>query len=420
MSLKPYSERSNPCPICEGGSDCRYKPDGDFILCHRNIDFDPNDPYWHYIGPTKDNVWGQFVPRRDHSDYDPEKARQAKIDRQLKRKADKARQSRESLPIEDRDKAIRQLSRHFGLSSKHRQDLHRRGLDDDVIAQGLFFTIVYGEPVPFGVTWNLTGVKDGKLSNKDGLACVAFDGNSRAIGYQVRIDDTDESKYRWGNGEKSSHLPNGELPLTLIKGNNSKDLYLTEGILKPFVSSAKHGINCLGAAGGYFSGSPSQVKESVNGYERLIIALDAGDLVNRHVRKRWQDQISFLRSLGLPIFVGDWRQGESKANPDIDELEDLSAVSYLDPQEFFGSEDKPNLNDSEPKPMKKPDQDKKPPRLIGIPSIHAAVVESSWGDDLKLNEMTLTLELRARNWILKLSDMISGENRVNMLATPKT
>ncbi|MFM6517510.1 MAG: hypothetical protein ACKPIC_13185, partial [Microcystis panniformis] len=37
--------------VCgEASPDCRYSTDGELVLCHGNIDFDPNHPEWHYLG----------------------------------------------------------------------------------------------------------------------------------------------------------------------------------------------------------------------------------------------------------------------------------------------------------------------------------------------------------------------------------
>jgi hypothetical protein len=339
--LKPYSKR-NPCPICDGGSDCRYNPEETLILCHGFIYDDPSHPDWHYLGAAQSEVWGKFVVRKNDG-FDNNRYAQAKLDRKLKAQAEKARQNAQALGEVERDKAIRQLAARYGLSRKHRDDLHQRGLTDEQIEAGLFFMLSYGQEVPAYIPHNLPGVRDGKISNLDGLACPAFNADGLAIGYQVRLNDTQESKYRWAKGETSSHLPNGELPLTIIKGNPSSiDLWLTEGILKPLVASAKHGINCLGAAGGNFSGSPNQVKAAIGQVEpeRLVIALDAGDLVNPQTKKRWGSQLGFLRGLGLPIVVADWGQGGDKALDDIDELNSLGAVFYRDPREFFGKTDK--------------------------------------------------------------------------------
>ena len=77
--------------------------------------------------------------------------------------------------------------------------------------------------------------------------------------------------------------------------NGDKRLYLTEGILKPYIAHYLHDIAICGAGGGYFSGSPKQVAEIVSDYDEIAIAPDGGDVLNPQVMNRWQKQINFLK-----------------------------------------------------------------------------------------------------------------------------
>ncbi|KAB0244035.1 hypothetical protein EZJ55_00380 [Microcystis aeruginosa EAWAG127a] len=97
-----------------------------------------------------------------------------------------------------------------------------------------------------------------------GIACLAFDSEGRAIGYQIRLENVTDSKYRWAKGVESSHLADGELPITVIpNGKDNGQVWLSEGILKPFVAAHAYGLNAIGAAGGHFSGAANQVKEAI-------------------------------------------------------------------------------------------------------------------------------------------------------------
>ena len=65
--LKSFN-RSNPCPVCgEASPDCRYSTDGELVLCHSHIDYDPQHPEWHYVRVSSNGVWGVFVPRKDEA-----------------------------------------------------------------------------------------------------------------------------------------------------------------------------------------------------------------------------------------------------------------------------------------------------------------------------------------------------------------
>jgi hypothetical protein len=305
------------------------------VLCHSHTDFDPNHPDWHWLGSSSNGVWGKFVPRKD-SDFDRTVWLEKKAERERDRLERQKEHARNALSILDRDKALRMLSQSLGLSRRHKQSLLDRGLSDSQIESGLFFSIYPNDPVPPGIPQNLPGVINGKIAASGvGIACLAFDGEGRAIGYQIRLENVTDSKYRWAKGLTSSHLPNGELPIShIINDKESDRVWLSEGILKPFVAAHKHGINTLGAAGGHFSGSASQIREAIETYREVILSPDAGDINNPQVMKRWADQIKFLETLGKPISIAFWSQ-KTKNDDDIDELSGLEAIEFIAPSQFL-------------------------------------------------------------------------------------
>jgi len=333
--LKSFN-RSNPCPVCgEASPDCRYSTDGELVLCHSHIDFDPNHPEWHYLGVASSGVWGKFVPRKSEA-FDRSEWEAKKAERERDRLERQKEHAKNSLSIPDRDKALRKLSQSLGLSRRHRQALLDRGLSEDAIESGLFFSIYPNDDVRAGIPQNLPGVIGGKIAASGvGIACLAFDSEGRAIGYQIRLENVTDSKYRWAKGLTSSHLADGELPITVIpNGKGSGQIWLTEGILKPFVAAHKHGINAIGAAGGHFSGSANQIKEAIASYRQLILCPDAGDINNPQVMLRWSKEIKFLESLGLSILIAWWGQ-KTKDDDDIDEISSLEAIEFIPPSQFL-------------------------------------------------------------------------------------
>jgi hypothetical protein len=343
--LKSFN-RSNPCPVCgESSPDCRYDPNGELILCHGHIDFDPQHPDWHYLGVSSNGVWGKFVPRKSEA-FDRTEWLEKKAEKERERLERQREHARNALSIPDRDKALRNLSQSLGLSRRHRQSLIDRGLSESAIESGLFFSIYPNDPVPPGIPQNLPGVSNGKIAASGvGIACLAFDSEGQAIGYQIRLENVTDSKYRWAKGLASSHLADGELPITVIpNGKDKSQVWLTEGILKPFVAAHKHGINAIGAAGGHFSGAANQIKNAIGPYREVIISPDAGDINNPQVMLRWSKEIKFLESLGKPILIGWWGQ-ETKNDDDIDELENLDQVEFLTPSQFLA------MGKSEPLPF---------------------------------------------------------------------
>ena len=333
--LHPY-KGSDSCPICgDADSDCRYSTDRKFILCHSHIGFDPNHPDWHYLGDSSDNVWGKFVLRKSEA-FDRTEWEAKKLERERDRLERQKEHAKNSLPIPDRDKALRNLSQSLGLSRRHHRALLDRGLTLSQIETGLFFSIYRNDPVKINVPPNLPGVINGKIAaSGDGIACLAFDSEGRAIGYQIRLENVSESKYRWAKGLSSSHLADGELPITVIaNGKDNGQVWLSEGILKPFVAAHKHGLNAIGAAGGHFSGSANQVRNAIGPYKELILCPDAGDINNPQVMLRWSKEIKFLESLGKSVLVAFWGQ-KTKDDDDIDEIGNLESIEFITPSQFL-------------------------------------------------------------------------------------
>ena len=333
--LHPF-KGSNSCPICgEADSDCRYSTDGELVLCHSHIGFDPNHPDWHFLGDSSNGVWGKFVPRKSEA-FDRTVWLEKKLQREIDRLERQKEHAKNALSIPDRDKALRKLSQSLGLSRRHRQALLDRGLSESQIETGLFFSIYPNDDVPPGIPPNLPGVNNGKIAAGGvGIACLAFDSEGRAIGYQIRLENVTDSKYRWAKGVESSHLADGELPITVIpNGKDNGQVWLSEGILKPFVAAHAYGLNAIGAAGGHFSGAANQVKEAIGPYRQLILCPDAGDINNPQVMLRWSKEIKFLESLGKSILIAWWGQ-ETKNDDDIDEIGNLDQVGFITPSQFL-------------------------------------------------------------------------------------
>lgn len=346
MSKIQVTNRHNPCPLCDDVSgDCR-QTDTNLILCHSFIDKhqDPNHPEWEYRGVAKNPIWGMFVPRREREnfgrDHWVERSRQLKAEREK----EKAARAKAGLSLTERDRALRLLSSEMGLTDADRQRLRDRGLTDDQIKAGLFFSYRPGEKVSDRIPENLPGIRYGKLAGKhSGIACVAFNSSGQAIGYQIRLNDiTDGGKYRWGYGQVSSHLPNHELPLNVARAENPKnqDIGLTEGILKPYITDCRLQVNCIGAAGGNHSGSPEQLRAAINDLlqenSRIVIFSDAGDILNPNILKQQQNTISLLTSWGHGdrLCFGWWGQ-VTKDGPDCDEIDPDTALEYLTPEDYF-------------------------------------------------------------------------------------
>ncbi|AFZ22204.1 hypothetical protein [Allocoleopsis franciscana] len=325
------------CPICAGvRSDCRENRDNGLIHCRAPIATLPSG--WRFVGEDKCG-FGMYTQSTDNTDTQAWQERRQRQEQQRQRELEEL--ARGALPSAERDTAIRKLHSYLGLGNRHRQNLRDRGLTDAAIDAGGFFTIYPDQELPYGIPANLPGVTRGKLATKvSGFACPAFDVHGRLIGWQLRVDDATDNKYRWAKGWKSSHLPNGELPITIcrpVEGIKRPGVALAEGLLKPYVAAQKLGQIVIGAAGANFAGSPQQLRESLEVLKPEIITLypDAGAVLNHHVMSQYQRTVKLIAGWGYSVQVAWWGQTIKLESPDIDELDDLGAIAYLKPAEFW-------------------------------------------------------------------------------------
>jgi hypothetical protein len=341
LKFIPTTHR-NPCPICQDTSgDCRTTQDN-LIFCHSFIDIDSGVAGFRWTKPASNGVWGVHVPDKG------KKFNREQYERYLELKIAQERNKKQflaenALDADGRDKAIRKLASHVGLSTCDKQSLLDRGLTKSQIKNGLFFSIDKWKRFNLDLPENLPGIDahKGRFTTKDdGYACPAFDKQGRAIGWQLRVHGvTEGNKYRWAKSLYSSQLPNGEYPLTIVQqgDNSSRILHLSEGLLKPFIASQRHNLAVCGAANnGNFRGSPEQITEIISDYDELAIAPDAGDVLNSHVMRRWSQQINFLKRFNKPIKILWWGQVK-KSDGDLDEIDSatFSNAKYLSPSFFF-------------------------------------------------------------------------------------
>ena len=333
----------NPCPICSDISgDCRTNGDDSLILCHSFIEQDSGVAGYKFVKTSSNGVWGVHVPDNG-KEFDREKYEQYLAQKTEQERNKKQFLADNALHPDGRDKAIKKLARYIGLDDRSRQDLKRRGLSDSQIEAGLFFTIDPSDSFNLDLPNNLSGIhwKGDRFATRDsGYACVIFDSQGRAIGWQLRVEGvTKGNKYKWAKSNFSSHLPNSELPITFVPEgeNSSKTLYLSEGSLKSYVAANRLNLPFCGASGGYFSGSPQQFESIIAPYDSCAIAPDAGDVLNPQVMQRWMKQFHFLKKFGKPIKVLWWGQVDKNQHQDIDEIDSvtLSKVEYLTPEKFF-------------------------------------------------------------------------------------
>jgi hypothetical protein len=346
------TRRGNECPVCARTSgDCRISGNGELTLCHSFIDSDAFVSGWKFIKSNKDRIWGVFI--RDNGKHPDELERLRHNQHRLDAKvSSRHKRAAAALSIEERDRSFRKLHDYIQLSQRHREKLRtERGWSDAWIdAMGCFSIAPYQE-IPAGIPRNFPGVDySGHLLwvKDEGIVFPAFDPQGRLIGAQLRRERASEGgRYRWlGSGDKSSHLPNGELPLTFCRPLpqyplERKNPALCEGFPKAFVAAQKLGQIVIGAAGGQHRSSPIQLQDylfaaGAKSGDTIDLLVDAGDVKNRNVLQRWADLVELLVSWGYEVQFGWWGQ-VTKTLCDIDELleDDLGTIAYITPREFF-------------------------------------------------------------------------------------
>jgi hypothetical protein len=338
---------NNECPICADVSGkCRFidSSDGEFILCWTNSGARLLEIINGHrcVKEARGENWATFAPT-SNATVNHEELDRKRQERELAKAREREELAKGALPIEDRDRAIRRLHAHFGLSLRHSEDLQHRGLSNSQIDHLLYFTITPNQEIPFGIPANLPGVKDGQIKAAgSGYACITFDPRNRATGWQIRLDDATDNKYRWAKGERPSHLSNGELPITSVYPSEIKHsgIWACEGISKPAIAANRLGIVALGAASANFTASPQQSEEHLKKAaeflktQEIIFAPDGGAVSNPNVLSAYKRSWELFNNLGYQVKVAWWGQVD-KSHPDVDELDDLGKIDFISCEDFL-------------------------------------------------------------------------------------
>ncbi|MBD2124897.1 hypothetical protein NDI39_27465 [Microcoleus sp. ZQ-A2] len=324
--MRNFTPLKRNCPVCHGARrDCRQNRENNFVHCRADLNVVPQG--WKALGQDK---WGfEMFIEESSTQQDPEAWRERQQERELIRQREKEELSRGALSQSDRDQAIRRIHRHFGLSSKHRQNLRARGLCDSHIDRLPYFTFHPNQEVPQFTPANLPGVRRSKLAVKEsGFTCPIPNIDGLIVGWQNRFDNTESGKYRWPSGEKSAHLPNGELPIGVYRpefGVKSRAIGHSEGFLKAEIIAQLWGLPTLGAASANFATSHEQWQLSLEklstelGTKEVHWFADAGSVKNPTVVQIYQRAWGELTGQGYPVWIVWYGQTE-KSIGDADEI----------------------------------------------------------------------------------------------------
>ena len=358
------ASKSAPCILCGKPDWCRVAPDESAVLCRR-IDFAPLG--WKRIKTPKDNIGGIFVLEAEQ-EFDRERWLR---ERRLQQKQQEVPKGFGGLDPLKRDREFRKLLDQLSLNPIDAEDLYRRGFTPELLKLFGAKSIKRREKLDFPVSNRLPGIApDGRsLSvalSDEGILCPIKNADGLIIGCQLRRRENLDiggrtSRYKWltsksdynPNGS-TSHLPNGELPLTVqlpTVWNHSLagQIGLAEGTgIKPFLAAQRLGIPVIGAASGNFASSPEQLKAAVEKLSelwqaelgevelKLVLFPDAGAIVNSTMLKQYDRAICLLQEWGHEVALAWWGQS-TKNDPDIDEIKGDIKFDLLTWGEFTGS-----------------------------------------------------------------------------------
>ncbi|MFB2920206.1 MULTISPECIES: plasmid replication protein, CyRepA1 family [Aerosakkonema] len=350
------TRRSAACSICgDFKGDCRT---GQITLssipvtlhlCMKQPD-GGDTPSHKYFGLTKDGLWGKYVvwqelPQKPSPWTEEEKQRYLQEKERHKQEREKIERHKlaNCLSVEQRDRIIRRLHKHWGLSTADRQRIRDRGLSDRQIDEGCYFSLSAFPELPPGIPFNFPGVSGDKLWLKpgdEGIACPISDHLGRSIGFQIRRNANDDrERYKWAGWDGASKLPNGEYPLAYYRPDNGVILRpaigLAEGTnFKPKIAANLLGQIFVGASGGQFYNSPEQLRNYIKDNKEVEVYPDAGDVSNRHVILRWRRIKDLLVEWGISIKFAWWGQVNKDNDSDIDEGVNPEEIKYLSWEQF--------------------------------------------------------------------------------------
>jgi hypothetical protein len=345
------TRQNNPCLLCgDTKGKCRQTESENLHLC---MNLSEPLPGFKYVGQTKDGLWGKYIVDEGHPLNEDDRAL-LQLQRQ-QRLAEETQRRAESLPATERDRLYSQLLDQLTLHPDDRADLHRRGFTDDQIKQWGVRSVEQWQRLSIELPHTLPGVNlDGQSLNTPypGYLCPVKDVDQLIVGFQIRSRNPrpGHPKYYWltsktkkrPNGS-SPHLPSGELPLTIIKPQQSESgaIALVEGTgAKPHLLAERLGIVTIGAAGGQFAVSSKMLVESLVklseelGTKEIQLYPDAGAVQNKHVLRQYRSTFKVLRRSGFEIQIAWWCQEDKRVHVDIDELEDISQIEFISVVEF--------------------------------------------------------------------------------------
>ncbi len=339
------------CPICNGArKDCRSSDESGMVFC-RESNANPNGFIFRGTDRWGFGMWQPSEAAEAFTQKSREERQREQEQRRIENERRRQQQITNQLPAVERDRFYQKILNQLPLRQEELTELQRRGFTSGQIKADGYKSVGQWERVDGSFPSNLPGLlASGSLNTQPGIIFPIRDVKNRIVDLSIRLRDGSNGRYRWltsvtkKNPDGASPHLNGELPLSVFEPEENRQadaIWLTEGVgIKPSLTRYRLGVPVVGASSGLFSGSPDTCRITLEKLsakyqsQSLIIPADAGDLENSHVCQRWAGEFEFLRSLGYEVQIAWWGQ-TTKEHPDIDELDDLSKIEFINPEDFL-------------------------------------------------------------------------------------
>lgn len=355
------ASKSNPCPNCGRTNYCKTADNGSvWCVSYHELNIKIGDIVNGYRANAINGDWMTFNPVNEQG----RKLTKA----ELQQKRELARIAKEEaikaeLPLSERHKYHLDILNQLSLNDVHWQNLRNRGLSDDQIKAIGYRSVNRFQKLRGDFPENLPGYNPSRnslINEYGGILCPIWQ-DGKIAASKIRLDDNDanESNHRYTSLSSqtftSFHLY-GESPLAVLPGSSS-DIWITEGNeIKPVIVNQLFGKTVLGG-GRYWHSSSNHAAKYLTRFKqayghKIILCPDAGDVVNvDKVPEKWIQEYKFFESQGFDVCFAWWKQ-ITKYGKDIDELEDLSIIDFIDLDEFEGLIKKYNPKHNSPEPTK--------------------------------------------------------------------
>ncbi len=301
--LRLRVSKRSPCPVCGFPSWCLVSGDGRDAICARiESDIRVGDAGWLHILN--------------------EEQRQGSLPSAIVHEAEACKASTDTC-----NTIYRALLGEVSLTAAHRSNLLARGMTPEQIEAGLYRSLPRaGRPalvarltqrVHCGELPIMAGVPGfymvsgefpyASLSGAVGMLMPVKDALGRIVALQVRVDTSEANKYRWvSSKDKLAGCGSGS-PIHIAGANFKREyVFVTEGVLKATIASARLSCPVLGVAGvGSYSGILDVLK-SLGSAKEVVIAYDMDKLDNINVRHHLNELIKLLVSGGYKVFEASW------------------------------------------------------------------------------------------------------------------